>query len=66
MKTYPYADLKQTLLYFAREMFGKKVEIRLRPSYFLLQNPRLKWILVARSAEERDAMYVNIQGGWKY
>ena len=26
--------MKQVLLYFAREMFGEKVEIRLRPSYF--------------------------------
>ena len=29
-----FADLKQTLLYFAREMFGQHVEIRLRPSFF--------------------------------
>jgi len=29
-----FADLKQTLLYFAKEMFGDKSEIRLRPSYF--------------------------------
>ena len=34
-----FADLKQTLLYFAREMFGKKVDIRLRPSYFPFTEP---------------------------
>ena len=34
-----FADLKQTLLYFAREMFGSKVEIRLRPSYFPFTEP---------------------------
>jgi phenylalanyl-tRNA synthetase alpha chain len=34
-----FADLKQTLLYFAREMFGKEVEIRLRPSYFPFTEP---------------------------
>ena len=34
-----FADLKQTLLYFAREMFGEKVEIRLRPSYFPFTEP---------------------------
>lgn len=34
-----FADLKQTLLFFAREMFGKKVEIRLRPSYFPFTEP---------------------------
>jgi phenylalanyl-tRNA synthetase alpha chain len=34
-----FADLKQTLLYFAREMFGQAVEIRLRPSYFPFTEP---------------------------
>jgi phenylalanyl-tRNA synthetase alpha chain len=34
-----FADLKQTLLYFAREMFGHKVEMRLRPSYFPFTEP---------------------------
>ncbi len=34
-----FADLKQTLLYFAREMFGRQVEIRLRPSYFPFTEP---------------------------
>ncbi len=34
-----FADLKQTLLYFAREMFGQKTEIRLRPSYFPFTEP---------------------------
>ncbi|MEA3477323.1 MAG: phenylalanine--tRNA ligase subunit alpha [Bacteroidota bacterium] len=34
-----FADLKQTLLYFAQEMFGKQVEIRLRPSYFPFTEP---------------------------
>jgi len=34
-----FADLKQTLLYFARELFGKETEIRLRPSYFPFTEP---------------------------
>ena len=34
-----FADLKQTLLFFAREMFGQKTEIRLRPSYFPFTEP---------------------------
>ncbi len=34
-----FADLKQTLLYFAREMFGRETEIRLRPSYFPFTEP---------------------------
>jgi len=34
-----FADLKQTLLYFAREIFGKETQIRLRPSYFPFTEP---------------------------
>lgn len=34
-----FADLKQTLLYFARELFGNDTKIRLRPSYFPFTEP---------------------------
>lgn len=34
-----FADLKQTLLYFAKEMFGNETKIRLRPSYFPFTEP---------------------------
>ena len=34
-----FADLKQTLLFFAREMFGPETEIRLRPSFFPFTEP---------------------------
>ena len=34
-----FADLRQTLLYFAREMFGPDTKIRLRPSYFPFTEP---------------------------
>ncbi len=34
-----FADLKQTLLHFAREMFGAETKIRLRPSYFPFTEP---------------------------
>ena len=34
-----FADMKQTLLYFAREYFGEKAKIRLRPSYFPFTEP---------------------------
>jgi len=33
-KKVSFADLKQTLLYFSKEMFGEETKIRLRPSYF--------------------------------
>ena len=38
-KDVSFADLKQTLLYFAKEMFGEETEIRLRPSYFPFTEP---------------------------
>ncbi|MDD4922344.1 MAG: phenylalanine--tRNA ligase subunit alpha [Bacteroidales bacterium] len=38
-KNVSFADLKQALLYFAREMFGEKTQIRLRPSYFPFTEP---------------------------
>ena len=38
-KKVSFADLKQTLLYFAKEMFGEKTQIRLRPSYFPFTEP---------------------------
>lgn len=34
-----FADLKQTLLYFAKEMFGEDTKIRLRPSFFPFTEP---------------------------
>jgi phenylalanyl-tRNA synthetase alpha chain len=34
-----FADLKQTLTYFAKEFFGENVEIRMRPSYFPFTEP---------------------------
>ena len=34
-----FADMKQTLLHFAREMFGEQTRIRLRPSFFPFTEP---------------------------
>ena len=34
-----FADLKQTLLTFSRELFGEDTKIRLRPSYFPFTEP---------------------------
>lgn len=38
-KDVSFADLKQALLYFAKEMFGENTDIRLRPSYFPFTEP---------------------------
>ena len=34
-----FTDLKQTLFYFARELFGEQTKIRFRPSYFPFTEP---------------------------
>ena len=38
-KNVSFADLKQTLLYFSKEMFGADTRIRLRPSFFPFTEP---------------------------
>jgi len=38
-KNVSFADLKQVLLFFAKEMFGANTDIRLRPSYFPFTEP---------------------------
>ena len=38
-KNVSFADLRQVMLYFAKELFGEKTEIRLRPSYFPFTEP---------------------------
>jgi len=38
-KNVSFADLKQTLLFFAKEFFGQNTKIRLRPSYFPFTEP---------------------------
>ncbi|MEG1622356.1 MAG: phenylalanine--tRNA ligase subunit alpha [Alistipes sp.] len=34
-----FADMKQSILYFAKEMFGESATIRMRPSYFPFTEP---------------------------
>ncbi len=38
-KNVGFADLKQTIFHFAKEMFGKHTKIRFRPSYFPFTEP---------------------------
>ena len=38
-KDVSFADLRQVLLYFAKEMYGEETQIRLRPSYFPFTEP---------------------------
>ena len=38
-KNVSFADLREALLYFSKEMFGPETKIRLRPSYFPFSEP---------------------------
>jgi phenylalanyl-tRNA synthetase alpha chain len=38
-KNVSFADLKQTLLFFAKEMFGENTQVRLRPAFFPFTEP---------------------------
>lgn len=49
-----FADLKQTLLYFAREMFGPDAKIRLRPSYFPFTEPSAEMDVYLGAETEKD------------
>ncbi len=53
-KQVSFADLKQTLLYFAQEFFGPDTEIRLRPSYFPFTEPSAEMDVYWGLENERD------------
>jgi len=53
-KEVSFADLKQTLLPFARELFGPDTEIRLRPSYFPFTEPSAEMDVYWGLETERD------------
>ncbi|MGK0406303.1 MAG: phenylalanyl-tRNA synthetase alpha chain [Roseivirga sp.] len=49
-----FADLKQTLLFFAQEFFGPETKIRLRPSYFPFTEPSAEMDVYWGLKNERD------------
>ncbi len=49
-----FADMKQALYHFAREMFGPDVKIRLRPSYFPFTEPSAEMDVFLGTATEKD------------
>ena len=49
-----FADMKQTLYYFAREMFGPDIRIRLRPSYFPFTEPSAELDVFLGTDSEKD------------
>lgn len=48
------ADLKQTLLFYAREMYGPDVQMRLRPSYFPFTEPSAEMDIYWGLKDETD------------
>ncbi len=53
-KNVSMADLKQTLMFFAKEMFGKDVKIRLRPSFFPFTEPSAEMDIYWGLKDETD------------
>ena len=62
-KKVSFADMKQTLLYFAREIYGKDVKIRLRPSYFPFTEPSAE-MDVYMGTEDDHARRLTKGTGW--
>lgn len=62
-KNVSIADMKQNLLYFAREMYGPKAEIRLRPSFFPFTEPSAE-MDVYWGLENEDDYRITKGTGW--
>jgi len=58
-----FADLKQTLFHFAKEMYGKDVKLRLRPSFFPFTEPSAE-IDVTCLICKGDGCVVCKKSGW--
>ena len=62
-----FADLKQTLYYFATEMFGEDTKIRFRPSYFPFTGPSaemdISCILCKETREGESTVRDLLRGG---
>ncbi|RMD82022.1 MAG: phenylalanine--tRNA ligase subunit alpha [Lentisphaerae bacterium] len=56
------ADLKSTLLTFAREMFGKDVQIRLRPHFFPFTEPSIECDVLFRNFKGQGDRWLEIAG----
>jgi len=48
-----FADMKQTLMYFAQELYGPQTKIRLRPSYFPFTEPSAEMDVYMGLADEK-------------
>jgi len=62
-KNVSFADLKQTLYHFAKEMYGKDIKLRLRPSFFPFTEPSAE-IDVTCLICKGDGCVVCKRSGW--
>jgi len=58
-----FADLKQTMLYFAQEMFGRNTEIRFRPSFFPFTEPSAEMDISCFICNQKGCAVCK-QSGW--
>ena len=58
-----FADLKQTLVYFAKEFFGENTKTRLRPSYFPFTEPSAEMDISCSLCEGKGCKVCK-QTGW--
>ena len=58
-----FADLKQTLFHFAKEMYGKDIKLRLGRPSSRSPNPAQKLMLPASSAKARAVSYASAAAG---
>ena len=58
-----FTDLKQALLFFAREMFGENTKIRLRPSYFPFTEPSAEMDISCNICEGKGCPFCK-HTGW--
>ena len=56
------ADLKSTLLHFARGYFGPEAEIRLRPSFFPFTEPSAELDMKIRLREDQPVRWMELGG----
>ena len=56
-----FADMKQSLLYFAKEVFGEQAVIRMRPSYFPFTEPSVEVDMMFTSGP-RKGKWLEISG----
>ncbi len=58
-----FADLKQTLYFFVKEMYGKDVKVRFRPSYFPFTEPSAEMDVTCFICGGKVVIFVKKQAG---